>query len=203
MILSACGGFSSNVNDHVNYDFSDPEKNYLNLSKLYQNWNYRPFGGRKGARLILYSYLVDLIYNDIETEYNYVIGSPAIFDDLITKDTLKIPPIKGRKKHERLESVMDEVKKMRSGSSKEIVFSNLRGASWLRVHGDIDLESFRKVVGKDKLALRKWWRDKKLFSIKGKVKKFRLGMDRRGRVVHIYLDKVIIKHEHNTKRDNK
>lgn len=154
------------LGDLYSLDFSNPEKNYLRLSKLYNRWDYSPYGGRKGARIELYSFLVDLIYNEIETEFDFSLVSPE-------------------------------------GIFEKKIFTNIRGRSWLKIHGKLDESSVEKIIGKDFMFLRRWWREKKLCSIKGKVKKFRLGIDKSGRVVHLYLDRIEMKYEYNTRRNSR
>ncbi|OHD66148.1 MAG: hypothetical protein A2176_07845 [Spirochaetes bacterium RBG_13_51_14] len=63
---------------------------------------------------------------------------------------------------------------------------------WLHIHGDLDLESVKKVTGMDGAAMMGWWRSKVLVAVTGKVKKFKLDWDAQGDTVHLYLDKVTV-----------
>ena len=59
---------------------------------------------------------------------------------------------------------------------------------WLKIIGDIDNNNILEVVNFDSKMLKKLWRTKKLFSVHGKIKTFRLVSDRRGYSVILYLN---------------
>ena len=63
---------------------------------------------------------------------------------------------------------------------------------WLIFHGKIDLKGLEKILNNDKTAIKRWWRSKKLLSVSGKVMKFRLGRNRYGDTVEIYLEKIVL-----------
>ncbi len=74
--------------------------------------------------------------------------------------------------------------------SKEILckFSNLK---WLKLFGVFNQNKLKEFIKKDPLLHSKWWRTKKLVSIKGKIKKFWLGRDPGGRIITMKLENIL------------
>jgi hypothetical protein len=60
--------------------------------------------------------------------------------------------------------------------------------SWLFLDGKVSKESIREVVGDDPSILLSWWRSRKLLSVSGKIKRFRI--DDWERKIFISLDDV-------------
>ncbi|MDY6935230.1 MAG: hypothetical protein SVZ03_13535 [Spirochaetota bacterium] len=50
--------------------------NYLELEKLYIHWSEGLFGSRKYYRRLLIDYLINIVGEEILTDYNYIISSP-------------------------------------------------------------------------------------------------------------------------------
>jgi hypothetical protein len=72
----------------------------------------------------------------------------------------------------------------------ERVSCNLQTCRWLHIHGPLDAESAKDVVGSDDSALRKSWRSGMLVSVSGNLKRFKLDRDARGDIIQVYFDKV-------------
>jgi len=70
---------------------------------------------------------------------------------------------------------------------------NLIDCRWLYFYGPVDVENLRGMVKNDPALLKKWWRSGHLFSLSGKVKKYRFGRDIYGETVEINLDKIALK----------
>ncbi len=62
---------------------------------------------------------------------------------------------------------------------------------WLKLKGEIDGEALQPFLKRDPELLRKWWRTRKLFSITGRIKKFRLTRDAGGDIIELWLDKIV------------
>lgn len=60
--------------------------------------------------------------------------------------------------------------------------------SWLYLDGKVSKESIREVVGDDPSILLSWWRSRKLLSVSGRIKRFRI--DDWERKIYIILDDV-------------
>lgn len=63
---------------------------------------------------------------------------------------------------------------------------------WLYIHGNLDVESFKNVVGKDYVPRGDWERNRILVSLSGKVKNFKLDWDAYGDTVHLHLDTITV-----------
>ncbi|MCP4138360.1 MAG: hypothetical protein GY754_45785 [bacterium] len=62
----------------------------------------------------------------------------------------------------------------------------LRYDRWLYIHGKLDIESVKKIIGKDSNIIKQWWRTTRLVSLSGKLRKFRFGRDKFGDTVELY-----------------
>jgi hypothetical protein len=74
--------------------------------------------------------------------------------------------------------------------SEKGVVCNLPHARWLYIHGPVDPEKLKEVRKNDPWLLKGWWRSTKLLRVKGSIRKFRLGRDRYGDTLHLWLHKV-------------
>jgi hypothetical protein len=66
------------------------------------------------------------------------------------------------------------------------------GCRWLNIHGELDVESVKKMAGMDYASMKGWWRSGVLVALTGKVKNFKLDWDAQGDTVHLYLEKVTV-----------
>jgi hypothetical protein len=76
------------------------------------------------------------------------------------------------------------------GIYDKTVTCNFQWGRWLYIHGQLDEESVKSIVGADYNALRTWWRSGVLVAVSGRLRKFKLDWDASGDTVHIYLDSV-------------
>ncbi len=70
------------------------------------------------------------------------------------------------------------------------VKSKFRDERWLNFHGPVDISELENIARKDPTILKKWWRSKVLVSVSGKIRKFRIGKDRSGDTIELYLTKI-------------
>jgi hypothetical protein len=75
--------------------------------------------------------------------------------------------------------------------------------NWLMINGKITGDSVKNMDGFDSKAVEMSWRTKKLISVNGILKNFRIGSGRRGDVITIYLENIRLEQFDNTKKDNK
>jgi hypothetical protein len=74
---------------------------------------------------------------------------------------------------------------------------------WLRIKGDIKQETLAKIIEKNPGLLTNWWRSKKLLSVQGKVKDFKLESDQLGEIIILHLTDIKVKeHDDNSIREN-
>ncbi len=78
-----------------------------------------------------------------------------------------------------------------SVSEKKVV-CKLKECRWLKLHGFVDADNLKELVEKDSRIVRKWWRSGLLFTVSGKVRKFRIGRDSFGDTVELYLEVIKI-----------
>ncbi|MBN2041423.1 MAG: hypothetical protein JW864_15385 [Spirochaetes bacterium] len=64
---------------------------------------------------------------------------------------------------------------------------------WLQIKGNIKQDDLIGIVKKDPTLLTKWWRSGKMLSIRGVVRDFKLGTDKYGALIILYLKDVKIK----------
>lgn len=64
---------------------------------------------------------------------------------------------------------------------------------WLRIIGNIEIASIREIIGDDILALKRWWRSRRLLAVQGRIKRFRIVSDGRDKRVVLFLDKIRLK----------
>lgn len=76
------------------------------------------------------------------------------------------------------------------GVFDKTVTCNLQNCRWLYIHGALDAESVKNIVGSDGSVLRRWWRSGMLVAVTGRLKRYKLDWDAGGDIVHIYLDTV-------------
>jgi hypothetical protein len=69
---------------------------------------------------------------------------------------------------------------------KKIV-CKLRECRWLKIHGMVDVSELKELVEKNRTLVNTWWRSGMLFSVSGRVRKFRIGRDSFGDTVELYL----------------
>ncbi len=78
-----------------------------------------------------------------------------------------------------------------SFTEKKVV-CKLKECRWLKLHGFVDVDNLKELVEKDRSIIKKWWRSGLLFTVSGKVRKFRIGRDSFGDTVELYLDVIKI-----------
>lgn len=64
---------------------------------------------------------------------------------------------------------------------------------WLRIIGNIEIESIREIIGDDITALKRWWRSRRLLAVQGRIKRFRIVSDGSNKSVVLFLDKIRLK----------
>jgi hypothetical protein len=74
-----------------------------------------------------------------------------------------------------------------------MVHSVFSDEKWLRLKGRVDAESLKKVIEKDPLVLKSWWRSRRLLSVTGRVKDFRI--DDRDWTVVLFLDRMRVEEQ--------
>jgi hypothetical protein len=73
---------------------------------------------------------------------------------------------------------------------KKYFDSDLNNAKWLYIHGNTDQTSIKSISEKGDKFIKEVERNKYLFSLSGKIQKFRLVETSSGRSVHLYLESV-------------
>ncbi|HPJ36889.1 MAG TPA: hypothetical protein PLT75_00450 [Spirochaetota bacterium] len=58
--------------------------------------------------------------------------------------------------------------------------------NWLYIEGEANKESIKKITGKNPEILLHWWRSRKLLSVSGKIRRYRI--DDWDRKIHVFLD---------------
>jgi hypothetical protein len=76
---------------------------------------------------------------------------------------------------------------------KKYYSSDLYNQNWLQIHGPADDSSIKEFAEKGSSYIKEIERNKHLFSLSGKILKFRIIETGYGRNVHLYLDSVKIK----------
>jgi hypothetical protein len=59
---------------------------------------------------------------------------------------------------------------------------------WLKLHGMVDVHELKELVEKDRTLVNRWWRSGLLFTVSGRVRKFRIGRDSYGDTVELFLE---------------
>ncbi|MBN2402633.1 MAG: hypothetical protein JXN64_09550 [Spirochaetes bacterium] len=79
------------------------------------------------------------------------------------------------------------------GRYEKYLTCNMLLDKWLRIKGNIKNETLTKIVEKEPDLLLKWWRSKKLLSVYGRIKDFKLESDKSGEIVILYLTDIQVK----------
>ena len=64
---------------------------------------------------------------------------------------------------------------------------------WLRIIGNIEIESIREIIGDDITVLKRWWRSRRLLAVQGRIKRFRIVSDGSNKSVVLFLDRIRLK----------
>jgi len=78
---------------------------------------------------------------------------------------------------------------------KKYYNSDLYNAKWLHIHGRIDESTIKEITDKGTGYIKEVERNKYLFSLSGKIKKFRIIQNCAGRSVHLYLESVQLRRD--------
>ncbi len=70
------------------------------------------------------------------------------------------------------------------------VICKLRECRWLKLHGMVDVAELKELVKKDGTLVNRWWRSGMLFTVSGRVRKYRIGRDSYGDTVELYFYKI-------------
>ena len=77
-------------------------------------------------------------------------------------------------------------------------FENCR---WLNIHGDVDENDMKKILEEKERISREWWRKGMFVAVSGKVVKYRIGRNKFGDTVELYLDKIRLIYDSPEKSD--
>lgn len=77
-------------------------------------------------------------------------------------------------------------------SEKIVVKCRFSGYRWLKIHGPVDRESVKVVTRGKRKSIASWWRGTDLLAVSGRVVRYRLGRDRFGDTVSLYLEKIYL-----------
>jgi hypothetical protein len=73
---------------------------------------------------------------------------------------------------------------------KKYYISDLFNARWLHIHGSTDPASIKEITEKGYVYIKEVERNKYLFSLSGRIEKFRIIETSAGRTVHLYLESI-------------
>lgn len=79
----------------------------------------------------------------------------------------------------------------------------LLSGKWLEIKGDINDKDLKIIDGYDPESVEKWWRSRKLLSVRGKIKNFKLSNGRWGKVVTLYLEDIRLEQIDNTEKNSR
>lgn len=85
---------------------------------------------------------------------------------------------------------------------KELI-CRLYQEQWLQISGMIDAENIKPVVQADPGLLKKWWRSKKMLSVYGKVRDFRIESYENRDTITLYLRDIRLNESYNSRKDSK
>lgn len=71
------------------------------------------------------------------------------------------------------------------------VICNFKTCRWLKIYGPLDRKSLDLLVKNNPSLLKNWWRSRKLLSIKGRIRKFRLTRDAGGDIIELWLKEIL------------
>ncbi len=74
---------------------------------------------------------------------------------------------------------------------KPRVICKFKTCRWLKIYGPLDRKSLEVLVKKNPSLLKNWWRSRKLLSIKGRIRKFRLTRDAGGDIIELWLKEIL------------
>jgi len=152
-------------------------KNYIGLEKLYIKWKEGLFGGRGFFRRLLEDYLINLIGNEILTDYNYFMAYPESFYDKKVECVFNYSgwlQIVGELK--------DEVVERLFGLNINISGSDQSGFNGKRIENGDEIFDISK----------RNWEVSRLFAIYGRIRKFKLEDYSRVYKVVLYVDDIRI-----------
>jgi len=74
---------------------------------------------------------------------------------------------------------------------KPRVICRFKTCRWLKIYGPLDRKRLEVLVKKNPSLLKNWWRSRKLLSIKGRIRKFRLTRDASGDIIEVWLKEIL------------
>jgi hypothetical protein len=81
-------------------------------------------------------------------------------------------------------------------SAQKVFIPDTYSGKWLQVHGPLEQESLKNILGRGRDYIRDIEKNKYLFALSGRIKRFRLEDSQRGRILHLQLHRVtLIPHE--------